>query len=120
MRGASFGCRATAAWTLSYAAAVSAAHREPRTSQPTWTTVVTPTDAAFARASSTVPDCMSRWVWESVTGAPRGAGSGGAALLSAFLPAFEDMPRSYGRGTPCPASRPCGRGAGDRTGASGG
>lgn len=79
MRGASFGWRATAAWTFSYAAAVSAAHREPFTSQPTWTTVVTPTEAAFARPSSTVPDCMSRWVCESATATRRGSGSGGGA-----------------------------------------
>lgn len=82
--GASFGCRATAAWTFSYAAAVSAAQREPFTSQPTWTTVVTPTEAAFARPSSTVPDCMSRWVCESATATRRGSGSGGGASLEAL------------------------------------
>src|SRR5438105_788780 len=98
MRGASLGCRATVAWTASYASAVSAAHREPRMSQPTCTTVVTPTAAALASPSSTVPDCMSRWVWESATGTRRGSGSGGAAFLS---PRVEvGMPRSYERGMP--------------------
>ena len=68
-----------------YAAAVSAAQREPARSQPTWTTVVTPTDAALARASSTVPDCMSRWVCESATGTRRGSG---AAAERSFLAAL--------------------------------
>ena len=35
--------------------------------------------AALARPSSTVPDCMSRWVCESATGTRSGSGSGGAA-----------------------------------------
>lgn len=67
---------------FSYAAAVSAAQRDPFTSQPTWTTVVTPTEAALRRASSTVPLCMSRWVWESATATRRGSGSGGGVSRS--------------------------------------
>lgn len=127
MRGASFGCRATVAWTASYRAAVSAAQREPFRSQPTWTSVVTPTDAALASAWSTVPDCMSRWVWESATATRRGSGSGGAAFFSRSRSRAleEGMPRSYERGMPArssePVSSPCGgTGGGGRTGASGG
>lgn len=77
--GASLGWRATAAWTRSWAAAASAAQREPARSQPTWIRVVTPTEAALARVSSIESACMSTWVWLSATSTVSASGSGGAS-----------------------------------------
>ncbi len=143
MRGASLGCSATEAWTARWAAAVSAAQREPATSQPTWTTAVTLTAAARARDSSTVASCMSRWVWESATGTLRGSGSGGASVrlmptivrgphprttvgrgATSVRPPRRDTPRHPRRKDRAPRWRPGvsggGRGAAGPTASSGG
>ncbi len=71
-RGASFGCSATVAWIVrrNRRGLLAAQRGGPATSHPTWTNMVTLTEAATWRSDSpVVRPCMSRCVCESATGA---------------------------------------------------